>query len=185
MGGWVGRVLLGLRQWSWYGICNGEHGSCPQIIVMRGAQSNIQTNKQQTPTETFPPQPPRLQRQPSPLLTTGQPLALASSATHATPPTPHIHSCRGVARPRKVRALGFTPLKKQPERTAASPPHNPGIKPPELQLGNATLIRHCLPESLAYTENTIGFFVSLNLRAGQTDPVLFVKVSRRWDGRWG
>ncbi len=118
MGGCVGGVLLGLRQWSWYEILSLERMGAAfspfplPTTVMGGAQSNIQTNKQRTPTETFPPQPPRLQRQPSPLSTTGQPLALASSATHAMPTTPHIHSYRGVARPRKVRALGFTPQKK-------------------------------------------------------------------------
>ena len=99
------------------------------------------------------------------------------------PTTPHIHSCRGIARPRKVRALGFTPLKKQPERTAAYPPY-PDIKPPELQLGNATLIRHLPPRELSVHRKHDRVFCFAEPGAGRT-LVLFVKVSRRWDGRGG
>jgi hypothetical protein len=157
MGGCVGRVLLGLRQWSWYGICNGEHGSCPLPPPdYSDARSPKQhPNEQATnpngnlPTSTSTPAAP------------ASPLSTTASRLHS-PPQRHT-LCRqrptsipiGVLLHQERSEPWALPQKKQPERNAASPPLS-WYQTTELQLGNATLIRHYLPE-LSVHGNTIGF----------------------------
>ena len=176
MGGCVGRVLLGLRQWSWYGICNGEHGSCP--LPPPPNYSDARSPKQ---TSNEP------QRKPSPLnihacSASRLRYQLPASRLHSPPQRHTLCRQRPTSIPTGVsldhersEPWALPPKRSNPNELLlpSPPPPNPGIKPPELQLGNATLIRHYLPESLAYTENTIGFFVSLNLRAGRTLVLFF------------